>query len=102
MPPGISGGIVDRFPVRDRRKDASPVPPAPRIVAWTDHAVTKANFLGIARTDIEDAVLVRHRERSRNTGAADWLLVSGRIAIAYNHPAGDELTALIVTIWRQS
>jgi hypothetical protein len=74
----------------------------PRIVSWTDQAVVKANVLGIARADIEDAVMTRHRERSRNTGAADWLVVSGRIVIAYNHPAGDELTALVVTVWRQS
>lgn len=78
------------------------MPPEPRIVAWTDLAVVKANLLGIARADIEDAVLTRHRERSRNTRAADWLLVSGRVVIAYNHPASNELTALIVTVWRQS
>jgi hypothetical protein len=78
------------------------VAPDPRIVAWSDHAIVKASLLGIARADIEDVVLTGHRERSRNTGAADWLLVSGRIVIAYNHPAGDELTALIVTVWRQS
>jgi len=71
-------------------------------VTWTDHALTKANLLGIATTDVENAVVTRHRERSRNTGAADWLLVSGRIVIAYNHPAGDDLTALIVTVWRRS
>ncbi len=71
-------------------------------MTWTDHALTKANLLGIATTDVENAVVTRHRERSRNTGAADWLLVSGRIVIAYNHPAGDDLTALIVTVWRRS
>ena len=35
--------------------------------------------------------------------AADWLVVSGRLAVAYNHPLeGDELTALVVTLWRRS
>ena len=68
---------------------------------WSDHAITKAQLLGVARSDIEDAVLDGHERRARNTGAADWLLLHGRYAIAYNHPADDdELTALIVTLWR--
>jgi len=63
----------------------------------------EAQLLGIARADIEDAVLSDHDKRARNTGAADWLLRSGRLAIAYHYPAADEeLTALIVTLWRQS
>jgi hypothetical protein len=72
------------------------------MVVWTDHAMVKAQLLEITRSQIEDAVLMQHDRRSRNTGAADWLLVSGRLAIAYNYPAGDELAALVVTIWRQS
>jgi len=77
------------------------MPDAPRIVAWTDHALAKAQLLGITRIDVEDAVLEGHPSRSKNTGAADWLVVSGRLAIAYNHPAdGDELVAVIVTLWR--
>jgi hypothetical protein len=73
----------------------------PGIVAWTDHALVKAQLLGVPQTDIEEAILSGHEQRRRNTGAADWLVVSGRIAIAYNYPADDELTALIVTLWRQ-
>jgi len=73
---------------------------APRIVAWTDHALAKAQLLGITPIDVEDAVLEGHPSRSKNTGAADWLVVSGRLAIAYNHPPdGDELV-VIVTLWR--
>jgi hypothetical protein len=71
------------------------------VVVWTDHALVKADVLGVTRADVEDAVLTRHGHRRRNTGAADWLVVTGRVAIAYNHPAGDELTALVVTLWRQ-
>jgi hypothetical protein len=56
----------------------------------------------MARADVEEAVLTLHERRSRNTRAADWLIESGRLAIAYNHPARDELTALIVTLWRRS
>lgn len=79
------------------------MPEAPRIVVWTDHALVKAQVLGIARADVEDAVLSGHESRSRNTGAADWLIVAGGLAIVYNHPAGDdELVALIVTLWRRS
>ena len=72
------------------------------MVDWTDHALAKAQLLGIARADVEDAVLAQHERRSRNTGAADWLVVAGRLAVAYNYPADDELTALVVTLWRRS
>ena len=65
-----------------------------RLVVWTDHALVKAELLSVPRADIEHVVLTRHERRSRNTGAADWLVVAGRLAVAYNHPAdGDELTA---------
>jgi hypothetical protein len=74
----------------------------PRIVEWTDHALAKAQLLSIARADVEEAVLTLHERRSRNTRAAAWLVVSGRLAVAYNYPARDELTALIVTLWRRS
>jgi len=58
----------------------------------------------VARTDVEDAILNGHGRRARNTGAADWLLQSGRLAIAYSHPLDDEdeLTAIVVTLWRRS
>jgi hypothetical protein len=73
----------------------------PRLVAWTDHALVKAEMLNIARADVEDAVLNEHRNRSKNTGAADWPVVTHGLAVAYNHPADDDaLTARVVTIWR--
>ena len=76
-----------------------PVPP--RLVVWTDHALAKAELLNIARTDVEDAVLNGHPNRSRNTGAADWLIVWRGLAVAYNHPVNDDaLTARVITIWR--
>jgi hypothetical protein len=78
------------------------MPAAPQVVEWTDHALVKAQLLGIARADVEDAILTRHRHRSRNTRAADWLVVSGRLVVAYNYPAQDDLTALVVTLWRRS
>jgi len=74
----------------------------PRIVVWSDHALVKAQLLGIARTDLEEAILDGHAGRRRNDGAADWVLGSGRVAIAYNHPVdGDALTARVVTLWRR-
>jgi hypothetical protein len=76
--------------------------PGPVTVLWTDHALVKAQQLGIATADIEDALLAEHERRTRNTRAADWFVRSGRLTIAYNYPAGDELTALVVTLWRQS
>jgi hypothetical protein len=73
----------------------------PRLVVWSDHALVKAELLNVSRVDIEQAVLTMHDRRSRNTGAADWLVIASRIAVAYNHPTdGDDLTALVVTIWR--
>lgn len=78
-------------------------PNAPRIVVWTDHALVKAQILGIARADVEDSILEGHERRARNPGAADWLLRVGRLAIAYSHPSdGDDLAARVVTIWRRS
>ena len=74
---------------------------APTTVIWTDHALVKAQLLGIARSDVEDAVLGGHDRRVRNVRAADWLVRSGRLVVAYNHPAGDEMTALVVTLWRR-
>lgn len=76
--------------------------PVPHVVSWTDHALVKAEMLGAPRQEIEDAVLARHGVRTRNTGAADWIVMHRGWVIAYNHPAGDELTALIVTLWRRS
>jgi hypothetical protein len=76
--------------------------PAPATVLWTDHALAKAQLLGITNADVEDALLAAHESRVRNSRAADWLVRSGRLVIAYNYPEGDELTALVVTLWRQS
>ena len=74
----------------------------PRVVAWSDHAAAKAELLGISLADVEDAVLAGHSRRTRNTRAADWLLLAGRLAIAYNHPdRGDELTGRVVTLWQR-
>jgi hypothetical protein len=75
----------------------------PRIIRWSDHALVKAELLGFARADVEHAVLDGHRRRTRNPGAADWLTDAGRLVVAYNHPdSGDELAALIVTLWRRT
>lgn len=74
----------------------------PRIVGWTDHALAKTQLLSFARADVEEAVLTLHEHRSRNTRGADWLVESGRLVVAYNYPARDEMNALIVTLWRRS
>lgn len=66
--------------------------PVPVTVAWTDHALVKAQLLSISRADVEDLILSEHARRTANTGAADWLLSSNRLAVAYNFSAGDELT----------
>lgn len=66
--------------------------PSPITVLWTDHALAKAEHLGIARADIESAVLAGHAQRRRNAGAADWRVDADRLAVIYNHPdAGDPI-----------
>ncbi len=73
----------------------------PTRVDWSDHALTKAELLGLARADVEEAVLSAHGRRARNPKSADWLVIFGQYVIAYNHPDGDDLeTARIVTVWR--
>ena len=78
------------------------MPLAPRRVRWTDHALEKAALLGIARSDVERVVVERHRTRRRNARSADWMVTSGRLVIAYDHPDHhDVITARIVTLWRR-
>ena len=76
--------------------------PAPSHVTWSEHALVKARLLGYARSDVEALILAGHDRRGRNTGAADWLARSGRLMVAYNFPATDELTAHVVTLWRRA
>jgi len=33
------------------------VPPVPRVVRWTDHAIPKAHALGVTQADVEAVVL---------------------------------------------
>ncbi len=78
------------------------VPADPISVRWTRHAADKAQQLGFARNDVEEALLARHSERRRNRGNAGWRVIAGGLVVVYEHPDGDEpLVARIVTIWRQ-
>ena len=78
-------------------------PSHPRSVSWTEHALAKALLLNFSRSDVENAILVEHAKRSRNTGAADWLVTIGRLVVAYNHPDDDDATvARVVTVWRRA
>jgi len=78
------------------------MPFAPSRVRWTDHALDKAALLGIARRDVEQTVIEHHRRRRRNARSADWLLISGRLVIAYDHPDhADTTTARVITLWRR-
>lgn len=78
------------------------MPTEPVAARWTHHALDKAQQFGIARQDVEAAVLERHRERRRNSGEADWQISTGRLVIVYEHPDGDDpLAARIVTLWRR-
>jgi hypothetical protein len=76
--------------------------PAPSHVTWSEHALVKAHLLGYARSDVEELILTGHDARGRNTGAADWLVRSGRLVVAYNFPGADDLTAHVVTLWRRA
>lgn len=78
------------------------MPASPSAVRWTDHALAKAQVLGIARADIEFAVLEKHNRRQRNAGAGGWKLRAGNIVIVYDHPdQGDPTVARLITLWRQ-
>ncbi|MGO9763754.1 MAG: hypothetical protein ACLP1Q_21080 [Solirubrobacteraceae bacterium] len=78
------------------------MPTDPSSVRWTLHALDKAQQLGFARRDVESALLEGHRERRRNNGQTRWLVVAGRLVIAYEHPDGDDpLVARIVTVRRR-
>jgi hypothetical protein len=93
---------LHRAPVRSRVEDSGVAHEGPRLIEWTDHAFVKADVLGVARADVERVVLDGHQRRTRNTGAADWLVSEGRLIVAYNHPHRDDsLTALVVTLWRR-
>ena len=78
-------------------------PRDPFIIRWTAHARVRAESLGIPWTDVDDAIMTGHRRRRVNPRAADWLLDVGRYIVAYNHPDdGDEIAALVVTVWRRA
>jgi hypothetical protein len=78
------------------------MPTDPISVRWTLHALDKAHELGFTRHDVEEALLVGHRERRRNKGKAAWQVTGGRLVIAYEHPDGDDpLMARVVTVWRR-
>lgn len=83
--PGLAAGSQSEHSRYDNRRVDRP-------------ALAKAQLLSISRTDVEQAVLAGHERRSRNTGAVDWLLRSRRLAIAYNYPGDDDLTASVVTL----
>ncbi|MGH2984567.1 MAG: hypothetical protein ACRDK5_09995 [Solirubrobacterales bacterium] len=70
------------------------MPTRPRRVRWTAHASAKADLLGVPRSDVEDAIIGHYQKRTRNPGAAEWRVRSGRFVIAFEHPdRGDETTA---------
>jgi hypothetical protein len=74
--------------------------PKPHSVRWTRHASERAESAGCVLSDVEDALLEGHGRRLANTGAADWLLLTGPLAIAYNHPDEDDASkARIVTVY---
>lgn len=74
----------------------------PVLVSWTLHALDKAQQLGVARSDVEAAVLGAHHKRRRNPGKAAWKVATGHMVIAYEYPDGDDFsTARIVTVWRR-
>lgn len=75
-----------RRPVRGAVKHAPMAYDGPRMVDWSDHALVKAEMLDVSRADVERVVLEAHVRRTRNTGAADWLVGEGRLTVAYNHP----------------
>ena len=77
--------------------------PEPRIIIWTDHALAKAQFLGISRADVEDTILnghgASHAKHWRCRLARDGWTLGDRLQSSGGR---DDLTAIVVTLWRQS
>jgi hypothetical protein len=67
------------FAVRWRTQDGAAPSTVPRIIVWSEHALVKARLLGVARSNVRDAILDGHRHRVRNTGAADWCSKEGAL-----------------------
>lgn len=75
---------------------------APVRVGFSRHAERRLGALCATQHDVADALLAGHAQRRRNPRAADWLILAGRLAIAYNWPDRDDrTTALVVTVWRR-
>jgi hypothetical protein len=73
---------------------------SPIRVSFSDHASDKASRIGVASSDVADAILEYHDRRRRNPGSANWLVSKGRIVVAYNWPhRGDQAIAYVVTLW---
>lgn len=72
----------------------------PHRVAFTDHAVDRADRYGVTQAEASDVVLEGHPRRVRNPGDADWQIRRGRLVVVYDWPdAGDDATARIVSLW---
>ena len=68
-------------------------------VRFTDHAAERAHRYTVPRTDVADAVLTGHHHRHRNTGAGDWLVQAGGLAVVYDWPDhDDDTTARVITL----
>jgi len=59
----------------------------------------------IPRYEIEQMILVKHGRRAANHrgSRAAWRLVGSGHTVVYDHPdRGDWLTAVVVTVWRNT
>jgi hypothetical protein len=72
---------------------------------WTDHAEDRLRERKFDRINVERAIRLRHDERSRNHGRADWMVrgkkLDGRVfEVVYDHPAKADLGRVrIVSVW---
>lgn len=74
----------------------------PSRIALTYHAQDRAAQRGISYHSIADLVLNHYQRRLRNPGPADWQLVGGGVAVAYDWPAErDQTLAVVVTVWEE-
>ena len=95
-------GALDRLDEPERVRAIEILGLAGRVALEKGAPATAAYYLGFARSDVERLLLEQHHARTRNSGAAGWRLLVGRLVLVYDHPDGDDPSAArLVTLWRR-
>lgn len=67
---------------------------------WTIHAEERLSQRGLTRVRVESALRELHPIRETNDGAAQWRVDTGRFVVIYDHPNGEDTSAVrIISAW---